>query len=81
MLIPIRCPSCGYPIGEYADLFRESRIRRVREVLAARGTTATQACVDPGLQIDCADILDALHVLKYCCRAHLATAMEFIDYY
>jgi DNA-directed RNA polymerase subunit N (RpoN/RPB10) len=81
MLVPILCFSCGCPIGDKEDLFRFMRAARVREVLKERGTAATRAAVDGGLQIDCEDILDLLGVANDCCRGHLVTAMVFPDYY
>jgi DNA-directed RNA polymerase subunit N (RpoN/RPB10) len=83
MLVPVLCFTCGCPVGDVEDLFHQMRAARVRAILAERGTTATQAAVDGGLQIDCSDILDKLGIKKenYCCRKVLATAMVFTDYY
>jgi DNA-directed RNA polymerase subunit N (RpoN/RPB10) len=81
MLVPILCLTCGCPIGDKEDLFRHARAARVKAVLASRKTTATQAAVDAGLQIDCSDILDRLGIREDCCRAHLTSAMIFLDYY
>ena len=81
MLVPILCLTCGCPIGDKEDLFRHMRAERVRAALKARGTTATQAAIDPDLQIDCSDILELLGVAHDCCRAHLVSAMVFSDYY
>lgn len=81
MLVPILCFTCGCAIGDKADLFRHMRAKRVREILKSRGTTATQAAADAGLQIDCEDILDLLEIRNDCCRGHLVSAMVFADYY
>ena len=83
MWIPCLCVTCGCPIGDIGTLFRHLRAKRVQEVLAARGTTATQAAVDAGLQIDCEDILDRLGLPpeRSCCRGHLVTAVLFSDFY
>ena len=81
MLCPVLCFSCGYPVGDVEDLFRHIRAARVRDVLAERGTAATQAAVDAGLQVDCGDILDRLKIDRDCCRKTLVTAMVFRDYY
>jgi hypothetical protein len=80
MLTPVVC-TCGMPIGDVAPLFLLMRAARVREVLAARGTAATQAAIDAGLQIECGDILDRLQVVYDCCRARLVTNMQFKQYY
>jgi DNA-directed RNA polymerase subunit N (RpoN/RPB10) len=83
MLTPVVCLTCGCALGDKEDLFRHLRGARVREVLAARGTTATQAAADAGLQIDCSDILTLLGIPeeRECCRGHLVSAMIFFDYY
>ena len=81
MLVPVTCFTCGNPIGDIEDLFRNLRAARVREILAERGTTATQAAVDADLQIDCSEILDRLGIKRDCCRKCLVTAMIFTDYY
>lgn len=81
MLTPVLCFTCGLPVDDRGDLFRHMRAERVREELGKRGTAATQAAVDAGLQIDCSDILDDLGVRFICCRKTLITAMQFQDYY
>ena len=81
MLVPVTCFTCGGPVGDVEDLFRHMRAAHVREVLAARGTAATHAAADAGLQIDCSDILDSLGITADCCRKVLVTAMDFADYY
>ena len=81
MLTPVLCFTCGFPIGDVEVLFQHMRADRIREILAKRGTTATQAAVDAGLQFDCGDILDKLKVTHDCCRKALVTAMIFTDYY
>jgi DNA-directed RNA polymerase subunit N (RpoN/RPB10) len=81
MLYPVVCFTCGLPLDDRAALFSVMRAKRVRKILAARGTVATQAAIDPNLNIDCVDILEALDVRNDCCRMHLVTAMIFTDYY
>jgi DNA-directed RNA polymerase subunit N (RpoN/RPB10) len=81
MLVPIVCFTCGCALGDKDDLFRHMRGERVAALLRERGTTPTQAAVDPDLQVDCGDILDLLDVRNDCCRTHLVTAMIFSDYY
>ena len=51
----------------------------MKTILEERGTQATQAAVDAGLQIECSDILDKLLITHECCRKTLVTAMIFTD--
>jgi len=81
MLTPVLCFTCGCPVGDVEDLFRHMRTALVRETLAERGTTATQAAADAGLRIDVRDILERLGIVNDCCRKSLVTAMIFADNY
>jgi DNA-directed RNA polymerase subunit N (RpoN/RPB10) len=81
MLVPVLCFTCGCPVGDVEDIFREMRISKVRAILDERGTTATQAAADAGLQIDCSDILKQLGIEFDCCRKTIISAMIFTDYY
>jgi len=81
MLCPVLCFTCGYPVGQIEDIFGHLRAAKVKKILSERKTTATQAAVDAGLQIDCSDILDKLNIMHACCRKTLVTAMIFADYY
>ena len=81
MLVPVLCFTCGCSIADLEDIFRHLRAAKVKEILDQRKTTATQAAVDAGLQIDCSDILDTLNIMHACCRKTMVTAMIFADYY
>lgn len=81
MLPPVICFTCGFPIGEFDDVFRHMRAELVRKTLAGRGTLAPQAAVDAGLRVDCGPILDQLGIVHDCCRKCLVTAMSYTDYY
>ena len=81
MLIPIRCFTCGYPIGRVAALFRIIRKKRVHEALKDREIVPTQVLIDAQLRIDMSDVFARLGIPADpdCCRVHLATAMDFKD--
>ena len=81
MLVPVLCFTCGCPTGDVDCIFRHLRAARVRTILGERGTTATQAAIDAGLQIDCSEDLTRLGITNDCCRKVLSTAMIFSDYY
>lgn len=81
MLVPVLCFTCGCPVGDIEDIFREMRNTKIKEILTDRKTTATQAAVDAGLQIDCSDILKQLGIEYDCCRKTIIAAMIFTDYY
>jgi DNA-directed RNA polymerase subunit N (RpoN/RPB10) len=83
MLTPIRCTSCGYPIGRVAPLFHKIRYARVLIALKDRDTVPEQAMIDALLQIDMSDVFDKLGIPAdpCCCRAHLTSAMLLTTYY
>ena len=81
MLIPVRCITCGTPIGHVAPAFAHARRKRARAALGARGTLPMQAMVDAELALPVGDILDRLAVTHDCCRKTLVTTMIFQDYY
>jgi DNA-directed RNA polymerase subunit N (RpoN/RPB10) len=83
MLTPIRCKTCGVPIGDVAELFRHMRAKLARAELDKNKAVATKAAIVPDLQIDCSEIFDKLGIPKerYCCRMSLATAMVYSDLY
>ncbi|HVE13554.1 MAG TPA: hypothetical protein VNI01_09190 [Elusimicrobiota bacterium] len=83
MLTPVVCFTCGMPTGDVAALFRSLRALMVEKALAALGTLIDFAPVDPGLQLDCDAIFEALGVgrERECCRKVLATAKIFTDSY
>jgi hypothetical protein len=81
MYTVVTCTTCGCPVGDVAVFYHQERIALVREILAKRGTEATHAAVDAGLQIDCSDILNRLAIINDCCRKSLVTGMNFNDYY
>jgi DNA-directed RNA polymerase subunit N (RpoN/RPB10) len=81
MLVPVRCITCGTPIGHIAPAFAHARRKRARTALGARGTLPMQAMVDAELALPVGDILDRLAVTHDCCRKTLVTTMIFQDYY
>lgn len=78
---PVRCFSCGGPVGQVVTVFAHARQKRIREVLKSRDTAPSQATIDTDLQVACGDILDRLGILDDCCRTSLFTTMVFQEYY
>lgn len=83
MLTPIRCFTCGYPIGRVAALFRAIRAKRVKTYLEGREIVPMQALIDAHMQIDMSDVFRRLAIPDdpNCCRIHLACAMDMREYY
>lgn len=81
MLTPVVCMTCGCPVGDKAGAFRHMRAKKVKALLAERGTVAERALADAGLRIECDGILRALGVTHDCCRKTLVAAMVFTDVY
>ena len=82
MLTPVRCLSCGLPIGDVATIFRVLAAARAREERARLDIHApASAFVTPAYAAGTRDILDRLGIANDCCRVHLFTAMDFNDYF
>lgn len=81
MLIPIRCFTCGAPVGDVAVAFRQIRAERLRKLLAERGVAPGKATLEPDLEVDMSDVYEALGIDEDCCRMALATTMDFRDFY
>jgi DNA-directed RNA polymerase subunit N (RpoN/RPB10) len=83
MLVPVQCFTCGCCIGHVARLYRAIRRARVEKALKATrgGKTLPQvAALDMEMSMDMEDVMDKLRLYD-CCRARLATAMVYSDYY
>ena len=82
MLTPVRCLSCGLPIGDVATLFRILAAARAREERSRLDLHApASAFVTPAYAASTRDILDRLGIANDCCRVHLFTTMDFNDYF
>lgn len=81
MLVPTTCLSCGCSIGHLAPAFAAAREKRVKKAFGAAGTVPEKAAQNMKLSVDCSDLFDKLGVRYDCCRMHLATAMDWRDYY
>ncbi len=83
MLVPVRCFTCGWPVGDLAPIFHFI----LRERMAARygrpgGAVAPAgAATDPALRENImGDVFEALR-LSECCRTRLGTAVILGDHY
>jgi DNA-directed RNA polymerase subunit N (RpoN/RPB10) len=81
MLVPIRCFTCGLPIGDVSAIYRYHKDRLCRSEQKRLGITEKALDIDPRVNIDMEKILDALQIKKLCCRAHLITVMKLVDWY
>lgn len=78
MLPPVRCFSCGLPIGDVAPEFRRLMNKRLFENI---NCDTKQVTADINRNIVASDILDSLGIITDCCRMHLITGMDWRDYY
>ncbi len=67
MLTPILCFTCGCPIGDKDDVFKELKKRKIAET--------------KDVNIDCSDILEKLDIKNDCCKMHVISANKFEDLY
>ena len=82
MLPPVRCISCGRPLGDKAVLYRIIRRKMAADALGDDDTNPTMVGL-PGvpIQFSMGEILDRLGVTTFHCRTTLLTNMELIDHF
>jgi len=81
MLTPIVCLACGFPIAHVAEPYRSIRRKRMEKALNDKEVLPEHAPLDPDLRVSMEDILAEFGIIYLCCRTHLATALNFRDYY
>lgn len=75
MIIPVKCFTCGKVLGDKYRYYQE----QVRQIKAERGME-----IDKVIYLDKDDVkktpegevLDKLHLVKYCCRRHMLTHVD-----
>jgi len=80
MLIPIVC-TCGFPVGQFASVYRFWALRLAKEAAVRAGIAADALDLDAGAGVQMGEILDMLGVTKPCCRTAMMTAAIWVDYY
>lgn len=73
---PPCCLSCGLPIGDVSEIFSKILAERLIEKYGNVYTSKILTRDYPPM----GDILDKLEVTQLCCRAHIMTAMDWINY-
>lgn len=82
MLVLVRCPSCGFCLGDYAEAYQALRRERVEAALGAKQSEASAASFCDGLQVDCSDLLAEIGCGgQLCCCAALTTTDDFSSRY
>jgi len=82
MLIYVRCPSCGEPIGSVYDAFHAIRTHMLEKELAKLGKVdLTAVSVDEVVQLDLDDIFNKLGLSRerWCCRQRITTNVNMHD--
>ena len=81
MLISVRCQSCGAALSDVAGIYRYIRQKRIQQYLETNDVLANQFINDGCSNVEMSDVLDNLRIYTLCCRIHLTTGMNIIDYY
>jgi DNA-directed RNA polymerase subunit N (RpoN/RPB10) len=82
MLTPVRCMTCGLPVGDVAAIYRVLAAARARNERARLDIHApASAFVAPDYSTAVGDILDQLGIVFDCCRVHVFTSMVFSDHF
>lgn len=85
MFTPVRCISCGMPVGELAPFLRAAMKARAAEVLGEAGVDTLSAWIAANLHNEADDLLLSLGVVPGiygdCCRTALINTVHFLDHY
>ena len=80
MYFVVKCPSCNFSLGEYAELY-ELLKNNVYEIELKKiykdNFNPTQIEIDSLININVSDIFDMLKIKRYCCRRVLITNVSF----
>lgn len=72
---PTCCVSCGQPFSAVFAFMRRKVVVKKRGEIAPDQTLAYAEAGDRAMDISA--VFDALNIRSICCRAHLATAIEW----
>lgn len=83
MLTPIRCFTCGFPIGDIATQFVAMKNAIIKAELDRRGISYEGASVDARQQVELDPVLRELGLPpeQHCCRAALISTIRLPDVY
>lgn len=84
MLTPVRCLTCGMPLGDVAPLYRLLKAERMAEYIEKHKIQAVHLDLDPLLAdeyISMSDVLYMLGIYERCCRGIMMSTMDIRDYY
>ena len=81
---PVRCFTCGFPIGNIKDAFdymRRLKLAELREKNPQYNSHVTYNAMNPFPEAELDDVFEALGVerKKYCCKTRLVSNVQFHD--
>ncbi len=79
MIVPVRCPSCGMPIGQVEPVFIELQKEKMKKTLEEYDTLPSKASANLNIEADCEDIFNLLIINNLCCRMHIMSTFYFHD--
>ena len=76
---PMVCYDCGAPISQIKELFDMLRRIKTVEYDQQNSTHIAKRWVNHDISVDLLDVFEAIGLKRYCCRAHIMTAVNFHD--
>lgn len=80
MLVPVRCFTCGAPLGDLAPVYEYVSAQRMAKKYGSPDSEKMPISSNSDVGGGISDVLDSLKLSK-CCRTHTVTAMKFCDLY
>lgn len=75
MLEFIQCPSCGSRIGKIFELYQRIRSSLSAKEMQSKGVDSKFAGLIDNVNVDMSEFLEAMGIIKICCRMHITTAV------
>jgi DNA-directed RNA polymerases I, II, and III subunit RPABC5 len=75
MIIPIRCMNCGNVLAD-KWLFYQEQVKRLRQTDEIKPIYMDGKTVPKTAELE---VLNALGLVRYCCRKHMLTHVDLID--
>ena len=79
MIIPVRCISCGMPIGDVYDIFHKMKDEKDREYLKEHNIAPEKASGNLKINIIYDEIFEMLQIKNMCCKIHIVTPIYFYN--
>lgn len=77
MIIPVRCITCGMPIGDVYDTFHKMKSEKDKKYFDEHNISPEKASSILQVNLEYDEFFEKLFIENMCCKIHLVTAIDF----